>query len=84
MLRPLVPALDAGGGVEAVGIQPQPSLCICTVIITPSPYSQFYDPEGHISCGYLLAFQEAPQVHWISRLLAVVPSRHRAAWSPCR
>jgi hypothetical protein len=29
------------------------------VIITPSPYSQFYDPEGHISCGYLLAFQEA-------------------------
>jgi hypothetical protein len=61
MLRALVRALDAGGGVEGAGIRPprQPSLCICTVIITPSPYSQFYDPEGHVSCGYLLAFQEA-------------------------
>jgi hypothetical protein len=56
MLRALVRALDAG---SAVGIRPQPSLCICTVITTPSPYSQFYNPEGHVSCGYLLAFQEA-------------------------
>ena len=59
MLRALVRALDAGSGVEAVGIRPQPSFCICTVIITASPYSQFYDPESHVSCGYLLAFQEA-------------------------
>jgi hypothetical protein len=59
MLRALVRALDAGSGVEAVGIRPQPSLRICTVIMTSSPYSQFYDPESHVSCGYLLAFQEA-------------------------
>ena len=59
MLRALVRALDAGSGVEAVGIRPQPSLCIFTAIMTPSPYSQFYDPESHVSCGYLLAFQKA-------------------------
>jgi hypothetical protein len=59
MLRALVRVLDAGGGVEAVGIRPQPRLCICTIIITPSPDSQFYDPEGHVRCGYPLAFQEA-------------------------
>jgi hypothetical protein len=50
--EPLFALFDAGGGVEGVGIRTQPSLCICTVIITLSPYSQFYDPEGHVSCGY--------------------------------
>ncbi|KAJ8589453.1 hypothetical protein M405DRAFT_207820 [Rhizopogon salebrosus TDB-379] len=57
-LRALFRTLDAGGEIEGVGMRPQPSLCICTVIVAPSPYSRFYDPEDCVSCGYLLAFRK--------------------------
>jgi hypothetical protein len=66
LMQLLFALFDAGGGVERVGIRPQPSLC---VIITPSPYSRFYDPEGRVSCRYLLASQEV-RIMLVRSLLA--------------